>query len=413
MSEQVVQHEKWSSRRGFILATIGAAVGLGNLWRFPYLAGENGGGAFVLVYLAFVFLIGLPIMIGEMTMGRMGRGSAIATMAYFIRERGKHPFWKVIGGFSLLIPFVGLSYYSVVAAWTLDYLGLAVSGALSGLTGADPAVLFEARAAAPVSQFLLHAEVIGITAVVVGRGVQKGIEWAASFMMPALFLMLLLLVLYCFLTADFAAALEFLFRPNFADLTTHSVLAALGQAFFSLAIGVGMLITYAAYVPDDVSLPFSAGGVCVRDTFVAVLAGLAIFPIVFAVGLEAGEGPGLIFISLPVAFASMPGGRIIGGLFFLLMFFAAFTTTVGMLEPVVSWAQEHKGMSRRRAALLVALGTWALGISSVLSCGAWKDVYPLGFLDIAAGKTFFDLLDFLIANLLLPLNGLLIALFVG
>ncbi len=407
------RHESWTSRRAFLLATIGAAVGLGNLWRFPYIAGENGGAGFVLLYIGFVFLLGLPVMVAEMIMGHRGHQSAVGTMRKLVERGGHFRAWQSIGWLSLLIPFLGLTYYAVVAAWSLDYLGLAVTGAFNGLTGETSQDRFALQSGAPVRQLLLHGAFIFSVGVVVARGLHDGIERIAKLAMPALFLILLFLVGYNVLRADFGAAVRFLFTPDFSRLGPDAVLLALGQALFSLAIGVGVLITYSAYLPKKFSLVTSAGVICCSDTLVALLAGLAIFPIVFQYGLSPGEGPGLIFITLPVAFGQMPGGVIIATLFFLLLFLAAYTTGIAMVEPIVAWLVEHRGASRPLMTLVCGAMAWLGGIVSVLSFNLLADVHPLGFLTLMEDKTFFDLLDFLVANVMLPINALLIALFAG
>lgn len=404
-------HATWSTRAAFLMATIGGAVGLGNLWRFPYIAGENGGGGFVLIYLAFVVLLGLPLVAGEMMLGRRGHRSAVGTMRALARGEGASPFWATIGWFSLIIPIVGLSYYAVVAAWTLDYLWLSTSDAFRGLDADTTQETFGLRIGEPVRQALLHGTIMAMTVAVVARGVNAGIERISRIMMPALFAVLVLLVVYGMFRADFAGAVRFLFEPDFSEITGRSILIALGQALFSLAIGVGVLITYSAYMPENFSLKQSAVLVVGGDTLVALLAGLAIFPIVFASGLNPAEGPGLIFITLPVAFGNMPAGQIIGPLFFLLLLFAAYTTTIGMLEPMISFLAEKAGGHRVPLTIATGLATWLLGLVSVFSFSLLSEVHPLGILGVE--RTFFGLLDFGIANLLLPLNALLIAIFVG
>lgn len=395
------------------MAAMGAAVGLGNLWRFPYIAGMNGGGGFVLIYIGFVFLLGLPIMIGEMLIGRRGRQSAIATMKLLVARGNRSPFWRLIGYLSLLISFIGLTYYSVVAAWSLDYLGLAVTGEFQEFNGDNAQRNFEIQIGRPLRQILLHGAFVAMTVAVVARGLHSGIERLAQVLMPGLFFLLVFLVLYNAVTADFGRAFRFLFQPDFANITAQSVLMALGQALFSLAVGVGAMITYSAYLPEKVSLPSSAAIICVGDTTVALLAGLAIFPIVFSSGLDASEGPGLIFVSLPVAFGQMPGGQFIGSLFFLLLFFAAYTSSIAMLEPVVSWLEERPGASRSTIAIKSGVIAWVLGFASVLSFSSLSGWHPLAFISAMEGKTFFDIVDFTIANVLLPINALLIALFAG
>ncbi len=401
----------WSSRSAFLLATVGGAIGLGNLWRFPYIAGENGGGGFVLVYLGFVFLLGLPIIAGEMLLGRRGRGSPLHSIASLIKSENASPHWRLIGWMSLLIPFLALSYYAVIAAWSLDYLWLAMNNAFDGFNADSSANVFGERMENAVTQVLLHGAFIAMIVWVISKGLNNGIERASKIMMPALFTVIVILVIYGMVSADFAAAVEFLFKPDFSKLTGSSVLMALGQALFSLAVGVGLLITYAAYMPSDYSIRRSVTIVCIGDTVAALLAGLAIFPIVFAHDLDPGGGPGLVFETLPIAFGNMPGGQAIGMLFFLLLFFAAFTSAVGMLEPVVAWLEEKRPGRRKALSRMAGVAIWVLGLGSVFSFNIFADSNPLGFLGIQG--TFFFLIDFTVANVMLPINALLIALFAG
>ena len=401
----------WSSRPAFLLATVGGAIGLGNLWRFHYIAGENGGGGFVLVYLAFVFLLGLPIIAGEMLLGRHGRGSAVHSIASLVRSENASNFWRVIGWLSLLIPFLALSYYGVIAAWALDYLGLAVINGFDGFDATRSEIVYGQRTGRAVTQVVLHGIFVAMTVWVIAKGLHNGIERMSKIMLPALFGVILILVIYGMISADFSSAVEFLFRPDFSKLNGASVLMALGQALFSLGIGVGLLITYAAYMPSEYSIQKSATIVCVFDTSAALLSGLAIFPLVFANNLNPAEGPGLVFQTLPIAFGNMPGGHGIGVLFFLLLFFAAYTTAIGMLEPVVAWLEEKWPGRRRIVARWAGISIWLLGLGSVFSFNIFAEVSPLGFLGIEG--TFFFLLDFAVANLLLPINALLIAVFAG
>ena len=401
----------WSSRSAFLAATIGGAVGLGNLWRFPYVAGEYGGGAFVIIYLAFVFLLGVPLMAGEMLLGRRGHRSPVNSMAALVRAENANLLWRSIGWLSILVPFIGLSYYAVVAAWAIDYLLLAGSGAFQGLDGAISQDLFGTRIDAPVYQAALHALFVALTVWVVANGVNKGIERASRVLMPALFVMLLILVIYGAIEGDMAAARRFLFNPDFASLSGESFLVALGQALFSLGIGVGLMITYSAYMPRDYSLRLSAAAICVGDTLAALLAGFAIFPIVFASHLDPAEGPGLIFVTLPVAFGAMPGGQVVGALFFVLLLFAAYTSAIGMLEPVVAWLDERRPGRRRQMAIAAGTAVWVLGLGSVFSFSFLSDFRPLGFIGIE--RNFFGIADFTVANVLAPVNAFLIALFAG
>ncbi len=401
----------WSSRPAFLLAAIGGAVGLGNLWRFPYIAGEYGGGGFVIIYLGFVFLLGVPLMAGEMMLGRRGHRSPVNAIAALVRSENANGFWRSIGWLSLLVPFIGLSYYAVVAAWAIDYLGLAASNGFSGFDAASSQSTFGTRIDRPAYQAMLHGLFVAATVWVVARGINKGIEQASKILMPALFGVIIVIVIYGLISADFGAAARFLFSTDFSALTGESFLVALGQALFSLGIGVGLMITYASYMPRDYSLRTSVTVVCIGDTLAAILAGFAIFPIVFASGLDPAEGPGLIFVTLPIAFGNMPGGHIIGTLFFILLLFAAYTSALGMLEPVVAWLEERRPGKRRQMAMVAGAAVWVFGLGSVFSFSFLADFRPLAF--IGVDKNFFGIADFTVANVLAPVNALLIALFAG
>lgn len=405
------ERSDWSGRAGFLLASVGGAIGLGNLWRFPYIAGDNGGGGFVLIYLAFVFLLGVPLVAAEMLLGRRGHRSALNSIAALVRAEDARPFWKTIGVLSMLIPFFALSYYAVVAAWAIDYLMLSITEGFSGLDGTSSQNTFNERISRPGYQVMLHGIFIAMTVWIIANGINKGIERAAKVFMPALFLVIVILVIYGMLNADFSAAVDFLFRPDFSKITGQSFLIALGQALFSLGIGVGLMITYGSYMPKEFSLRTSVTIICIGDTIAAILAGLAIFPIVFASGLDPAEGPGLIFVSLPIAFGSMPGGQVVAALFFLLLFFAAYTSALGMLEPVVSWLEERAPGKRKQMSIISGFAIWVIGLGSVFSFSILADFRPLGFLGVDKG--IFGLFDYTIANVLAPFNALLIALFAG
>lgn len=405
MNEPKSSHVTWSSRPAFLLASIGAAVGLGNLWRFPYIAGENGGGAFVLIYIGFVVILGIPLIMSELALGRAGRKSAIGTMAEMVRA-GNHPFWKIIGWLSILVPLMGLTYYSIVAGWSLDYIAKAISGSFTNIDGPASGAMFGELTGSWPRLTLWHSIHMIAVIVIISLGVKAGLESAVKIMMPSLFIILAFLCAYALFTGEASQAFTFLFSPDFSKITAQTVLVALGQALFSLAIGVGALITYGAYLPSNVSLPTSAGIIALADTLVALLAGLMIFPIVFQYNLTPSEGPGLIFATLPIAFGQMPGGIIFGTLFFVLLAFAAFSSALAMLEPVIAWF-EDRGMSRRLTSWGTGVGAWAVGLIILLSFNVLKDFTPV------AGKNLFSLMDFTVANIMLPINALMLALFVG
>jgi len=412
-SSNYFQHESWSSRLAFLFAIIGAAVGLGNLWRFPYIAGENGGGAFVMIYLVIVFIIGIPLMIAELAIGRQGRQSAVTTVQNLSREYGAGRGWMAIGWFSVLAPLLALSFYGVIAAWSLQYILFAFQNTFSGMSPDDASTLFDNFISSPVRMILWQTLFVAATALVIGRGVRRGIEKVAKLFMPALFVLLVILVLYANIAGAAGESWRFLFNVDFSRVTAETVLLALGQAFFSIAIGAGAYITYGASLDRDVRLAPSSWIICLADLSIALLAGLAIFPIVFAAGLNPAEGPGLMFVILPVAFAQMPGGAIFGFLFFVLLFFAAFTTSIAMLEPIVSWLEEHRGFKRLQVAIASAAFAWLLGLACAFSFNIWENFTPLDGVPLMEGRTIFSIIDFTVATIMMPLNGILIALFAG
>lgn len=398
-------HGEWSSRLAFILAAAGSAIGLGNIWKFPYLAGENGGGAFVLVYLGCVALIGVPVMMAEIMLGRRGRQSPINTMRTLAREEGLSRHWQWLGWMGVAAGFLILSYYSVVAGWTLAYTLRTAAGQFTGASAEQVAQAFGDFVGDPERLLAWHTVFMVMTIVVVSRGVRSGLEQAVRYLMPALFLLLLVLLGYALNTGYFDEGLRFLFAPDFSKLTGKAWLAAMGQAFFSLSLGMGAIMIYGSYLPSHASIARSTFGVAAADTAVAILAGMAIFPILFANGLGPAQGVGMAFKTLPLAFGQMPGGAFFGALFFLLLLFAAWTSAISLAEPAVAYLVENRGMNRVKASAWVGLVSWFLGLGTVLSFNLWADFKPI------AGLTFFEAVDFLTSNLMLPLGGLLIAVF--
>lgn len=400
-------HGLWATRWVFILAAAGSAIGLGNIWKFPYITGVYGGGAFVLVYLLCVLLVGMPIMVAEILMGRRGRASPINAMAVLAKESGVSKRWTLLGWMGTLAGFLILSYYSMIAGWALYYILLMAKGSFTG--AAAPAVqsAFDGLLADPGTMLLWHTVFMAMTIYVVARGVQKGLEQAVRWMMPLLGVLLLALVGYAMSTGYFMQGFHFLFDVDFSKLTGQAVLVAMGHSFFTLSLGMACIMAYGAYMPKGQSIGQSVLVVSVADTLFALLAGLAIFPIVFAHGLAPDSGPGLMFVSLPLAFGGLPAGAFFGALFFVLVVIAAWTSSISLAEPFIAWAVE-KGMSRARAGLIIGVVAWALGIFSILSfnwmSGAEFHVF---------GKTFFQAIDFLCTNFLLPLGGVLIAIFAG
>ena len=406
-------HEGWSSRIVFLMAAVGAAVGLGNLWKFPYTAGISGGAAFVLVYLVAVAAIAVPIVMAELLIGRRGGMSPPNSFLALAREAGAHRGWRFVGWMNLLAVFLILSFYSVVAGWALAYVPKIALGHFSNASPEQVGAEFGALLASPGRLALLHAIFMVLTVSIVAIGLKRGIERAVRFLMPALLVMLLALVGYATVAGDLPRAVSFLFQADFSKIDAEVVLRAIGQAFFSVSVGMGLLITYGAYLDQQTRIASSAIYIAGADTCVALLSGLAIFPLVFANGLDPAEGPGLIFITLPIAFGQMPAGALFGALFFLLVLVSALTSSIAILEPVVSWAEEHRWMRRGPAAILAGAAAWIAGLATVFSFNLWAGWFPLGRLERFRESTVFDLIDYLTSNLLLPLGGLLVAVFVG
>lgn len=399
-------HGHWSSRMAFILAVTGSAVGLGNIWKFPYIAGQNGGGAFVLVYLVCVLVIGMPVMMSEILIGRRGRRNPVATMELLGQEEGSSKNWGLVGGMGVVAGILILSYYSVIAGWTLAYIVKSATGVFDGATAEAVGAEFGGFVSDWRKVGLTHTIFMGLTTFVVARGVERGLEQAVKFMVPALLILMLILLGYSINSGYFGQGVAFMFTPDFEKLTWASVLAALGQAFFTLSIGMGAVMAYGAYLPEETSITGATAAVVTADTAIAILAGLAIFPLVFANGLTPADGPGLVFNTLPLAFGQMSGGVFFSTIFFVLLSFAAWTSAIGLMEPAVAWIVERFNRTRSQAAVMVGGLIWALGFGSVLSFNEMAEVKFL------AG-TIYDNVDYLTSNIMLPLGGLLITIFAG
>lgn len=401
----------WSSKSSFLLATIGVAVGLGNIWRFPYVVGTNGGAAFVLVYLLTLLAFAMPIMVAELMLGRQGGKDPFSSMKALVANNGGAKFWQLIGWFSLAIPFIALSYYSVVAGWTVDYTVQAAAGKFDQISPTGSQEYFQSLAGSPVKSILLLVGFIAFSGFIISKGLKAGLESSVKLLMPLLFVILVGLVIYAAIAGDFDQGVAYLFTPDLSKIDTNVVLAAMGQAFFSLGVGAGSVMAYGGYLSKDVSIPKSTLIVAFADTSVALLAGLAIFPFVFAFDLAPGSGPGLIFETLPIAFGQLPGGQFVAVLFFFLLAGAALTTALSMLECLVRYLTDKHNMSRTKATLYVAMASGTLGLFAAMSFNLIADIKPLSFIAGFADKTVFDLLDYLVANLMIPANALLIVLF--
>jgi len=405
--------EQWSSRLGFLLAAVGFAVGMGNIWRFPYQLGENGGSAFLILYLACALGIGLPLLITEISIGRRGAASASQSVANVARESGRSSRWSIIGNLGIFCAFVILSYYTVLSGWTIDYFVKAATGAFDGVDADATGAMFSGLLANPWLLIFWNTLVYLLIVLIIRQGVQLGIERAVKVLMPALFGSIVIMVIYGVVAGDMVSTLRFLLEPDFSKISFGTVMAAIGQAFFSIGIGMGSLIVFGAYMPKDFSIPRSATAVIFADTGVAVLAGFAIFPLVFQYGLNPGAGPGLIFETLPLAFGQMPGGQLFGSIFFVLLISAALSSCIGLAEGVVNWTDEHLNIPRKQGILWVSGAAWVLGLASILGFSVWKDVRLLEFIPSYRGKDIFDTFDTLAANNLLLIGGALAAIFFG
>lgn len=392
----------FGSKLGVIMATVGCAVGLGNIWRFPYMIGQNGGAAFLAIYIICIILLGLPVMLSEFFIGRYTRKNAAG--AFKVLAPGTK--WSLIGYNGVLASFLILGFYSVVAGWTLEYIMQAVTGSLSDKAPEAFAQDFKLFSTEIFRPILWTVTFIGLTHFIVVSGVKEGIERTSKVMMPILFLILLALCIRSVTLPNASEGLYFLFKPDFSKITSAVVLSAMGQAFFSLSIGMGCLITYSSYFSKDTKMQITALQVTILDTLVAVMAGIMIFPAVFSFGIAPTAGPELVFITLPNVFQQLPMGAIWSLVFFLLLALAALTSTISLHEVATAYVHEEYQITRTKAAWFVSGGVMVLGILSSLSIGIWKK-YTL------FGLTFFDLLDYLTAKIMLPFGGMLICIYLG
>ena len=405
---------QWASRLGFVLAAGGSAVGLGNIWRFPYATGQNGGALFVLVYLGCVLVIGLPILIAEIVIGRHAHRAPVGA---FTHIKGEDSAWRIIGWMSVVSGFIILSYYSVVAGWTLNYTLMGITHFFTPCVDnvcapRDPQQIQDAFgtlvAAGDINVFWHFVFMLVTVAIVLG-GVQRGIEAWSRFLMPALLIILVVLMADAVLQPGFGRALGFLFAPRFDKLTADGVLQALGQSFFTLSLGLGAMLTYGSYLSKQSDIVGASTTIAVLDTAVALLACLVVFPIIFSFSMEPEAGPGLVFKSMPIALSMMPGSTLLTILFFGLLFFAALTSAISLLEVVVASVMEQVGWTRFRATLVMGTLIFVFGIPSALAgsggvFASWSKIF---------GMNFFDTMDHLSVNWLLPIGGFFIALFAG
>lgn len=396
------KRDSFTSKFGIIAAASGSAIGLGNIWKFPYIAGENGGGAFIIIYLVFIILIGVPVMMSEFIIGRKAKQNVFGAF----KQLTSQGFWKIIGIMGVLAAFLILSFYGTVASWTIEYLILAFKNSFSGKSADELATMFDTFSQSAIKPVVWQILFMGLTAYIVIGGIKKGIEKYTKILMP----MLVVIIIYLDITAiTLKGGMEgfrFLFYPDFSSITSESIIDALGHAFFTLSLGMGVLITYASYFQKDTNITKTSVSVAGADTIIALLAGLAIFPAVFAFNAEPAAGPGLVFMTLPNIFELMPGGYIFSILFFLLLAVAALTSSISIMEVVVAFVSEEKGISRKKATIFTAIAITISGILCTLSIG------PLSHIKIGE-YNIFDIFDILASNILLPLGGMFISVFIG
>ncbi|KKB43013.1 sodium-dependent transporter [Bacillus thermotolerans] len=396
-----MKSEQWSSKLGFILAAAGSAIGLGAIWKFPYVAGTSGGGIFLLIFLLFTLLVGLPLLIGEFIIGRSTQKNAIESY----KELAPNSAWHLIGRLGVFTCFVLLSFYSVVGGWILVYIMKGLLGDLSGLSEAEYGALFGETISDPIVAVLAQFIFMLITIYVVSKGVNSGIERASQIMMPALFILFLLVIIRSVTLDGAMEGIEFFLKPDLANITPETVLFAMGQSFFALSVGVSVMVTYSSYLAKNESIPQSAISIVLMNLLVAILAGLAIFPAVFAYGLQPNAGPVLIFNVLPTVFNQIPFGVVFLVAFLILFLFATLTSAFSMLEIIVATLSKDNSGERRKFSWIIGLLIFAVGVPSALSYGVLSDITILG-------KSIFDAADFLVSNILMPLGALLIAIFV-
>lgn len=397
---------RWSSTLSFIFAASAAAIGLGNIWRFPYLVGQNGGSAFVLIYLMFVILLGIPLMIAEVAVGKMTHAGAHKALKTLAKQSSQRSLWSIVGIIHILSSFLILSYYTMISGWVLHYLVLSINGNLTQIHDTGSRNLFSQLLNNPTHMLITNGVIIGFMVAVNLLGMKKGLERVVMLMFPALLILLLFLLGVAMHSGQFARGIHFLFAANFSKINAHVIVLALGQAFFSLGIALGITILFGSYLPQKTPIISSVVAISIADTAIAILAGMVIFPIAFAHHLRPDSGPSLIFKTLPIAFAQLPHGQIFASIFFLMLQFAAFTSIIAFIEPFIHWANDATPYSREKICLLSGLLCWLLSIGSVTSFNIHKNLKLFGL-------NFYQSIDYLTANIMLPIGAILLAVFCG
>ena len=410
MAHSTTGSQHWSSYSGFMLACIGAAVGLGNIWKFPYMVGANGGSAFVLVYLLTIAAIAIPVAAAEIMLGRMGQAGPVESLHNIAKDEGRSSWVSLGADIGVMASYLLLTFYAVIAGWVLSYVYRAGLDAFDGLSSETSQAMFETLQGNPTEMIIAQGLFLLTITFILSRDIASGLERANRIMMPALFIMLLAVAAYGLVAGSPKEAMVYLLTPDFSKIDNATIAAAVGQGFFSVGVGAAMLITFGAYMNKNIKIGSAALTIGLADTAIALLAGFGIFAIVFSQGLDPAAGPGLIFITLPVAFASIPGGYILAILFFLLVLFAALTSALALAEVTISWAAYRMNISRRIASWIILCSNFAIGLLTVFSFNALSEfrVSDTGFL---AGKTLFEVKDYITSSILMPLSGLLIVLF--
>ncbi len=404
----MTQHRSaWRSRWTFMLATAGSAIGLGNIWKLPYMIGVNGGSAFVMVFIACILFVGIPLMMTEILLGRRAQKNPYNGMQTLAAEAKASHYWKYLGGMGMLTGLLILGFYSVIGGWVLSFIAEAAKGSFTNVDASQATENFNSLLASPFTLLFWHTVFMCLTMGVVAHGVNSGLERANNILIPALFAILLILLGYSMSVGDMKAAYHFMFSLDFSKITPVAVLSALGHAFFSLSLGMGAVMVYGSYLQRNVSIARTTIYIALADTMLGLLIGLAIYSLVFANHLEPNAGPGLIFQTLPIAFGHMPWGSLIGTLFFMLVAFAAWTSAISLVEPAIAWTVENTAVPRKTVAWILGLLVWILGVAVVLSFNQWQDI------KIVFGLNIFETLDKLTSTILLPLGGFLMAVFAG
>lgn len=407
MSERNTPQSQWSSKFGFLMAAVGSAVGLGSIWKFPYMTGDSGGSAFVILFILCITVIGFPVLIMEWLIGRRGQMNPADSFRKVANDSGLSRSWGILGGVGTLAAFLILSFYSVIGGWSLNYTVRSIMNDFKGMDGKATEAVFNGFLASPMEMVGYHTAFMVITALIVAGGVAGGIEKASKFMMPLLAFIMVFIVGYNMVNMEFMKGVHFLFDFDASKITGKVLIAALGHAFFCLSLAMGIMISYGSYLGRDVNLLSTARTVVIWDIIFSLMAGLAIFPIMFSNNLNPGQGAGLVFVTLPIAFGNMGFGVVIGTLFFLLLTFAALTSSISILEPVSQFLENKTSMGRKTATIVGAIATWALGILACLAFNLLKDV------TILPNKNIFDSLDYATSKIMLPLVGLGTVIFMG